>query len=455
MVMRSAARSVAAALAMAAFPAAGGRCADAEVPAVAKALLEQKQAPPLPKPEGDVVKVKDAAGLERAIAELKSNQTVVLAPGTYRPGRDLVVGANRAEPLRNIAIRGETGRRQDVIIRGAGQENRQGLPRTGFQFFNVDGALLADLSVGDYFWHPVMLQGGGGCRGVRLYNLRLFDAGEQFVKGTPGGPGRTGAKDCIVEYCLIEYTDIGPVANDGYTQGVDIHRGDRFIIRDCIFRNQHVRPGLKNQYGPAILMWNDSRDTLVERNVFLDCDRGVAFGLNDQPKDGPGTDHRGGTIRNNFFHTSRRLTNADAPILAWNSPDTRILHNTILTNGTYANAIEYRFANAKGLVIANNLTDARIAARDGAQAEVYGNFTKAAPEMFADTAGGDLHLKAPLPEIVKRAEPLRAPLAAADCADDFDGQARRTDAPGDIGADQPGSSPAAAKPPEGTTKPGK
>jgi hypothetical protein len=181
----------------------------------------------------------------------------------------------------------------------------------------------------------------------------------------------------------------------------------------------------------------------------------VAFGLNDQPKDGPGTDHRGGTIRNNFFYTSRRLTNADAPILAWNSPDTRILHNTILTNGTYANAIECRFANTKGLVIANNLTDARIAARDGAQAELYGNFTKAAPEMFADAPGGDLHLKAPRPEVVKRAEPLRAPLAAADCADDFDGQPRRTDGPGDIGADQPGSSPAPAKPPDGTTAPAK
>jgi hypothetical protein len=122
-----------------------------------------------------------------------------------------------------------------------------------------------------------------------MRNLRLFDAGEQFVKGTSGGAGRIGAKDCIVEHCLIEYTDIGPIANKGYTQGVDIHRGDRNIVRDCVFRNMHVKPGLRFQHGPAVLMWNDTRDSIVERCVFLDCDRGVQFGVNPKPKTAPAT----------------------------------------------------------------------------------------------------------------------------------------------------------------------
>jgi hypothetical protein len=297
----------------------------------------------------------------------------------------------------------------------------------------VDGVLVADLSIGDFFHHPIMLHGRFGCRAVRMRNLRLFDAGQQFVKGTSGGPGRIGAKDCIVEHCLIEYTDIGPIANQGYTQGVDIHRGDRNIVRDCVFRNMHVKPGLRFQHGPAVLMWNDSRDSIVERCVFLDCDRGVQFGVSEKPKDGP-SDHSGGVIRNNFFYTSRRITNADAPILAWNSPGTKILHNTILTNGTCPNAIEYRFTNTKGAIIANNLTDAKILSRNGAEAEVYGNFTEAAPGMFVDPAACDLHLKSPVAGIVGAAEKLRPPLTAADCADDFNGHPRRSDGPGDIGA---------------------
>jgi phosphoglycerate dehydrogenase-like enzyme len=57
----------------------------------------------------------------------------------------------------------------------------------------VDGALVADMSIGDFFHHPIMLHGRLGCRAVRMRNLRLFDAGQQFVKGTSGGSGRIGA----------------------------------------------------------------------------------------------------------------------------------------------------------------------------------------------------------------------------------------------------------------------
>lgn len=410
-------------------------------PEVAKALFEQKAATPLPAPEGDVVHVKTATELEQAVRSMKSGQTIVLAAGEYRITHDLVPGAKTPEPLRNIAFRGATGKREDVVIRGPGQENTEGNPQSCFQFNNVDGALVADLSIGDFFHHPIMLHGRFGCRAVRMRNLRLFDAGQQFVKGTSGGPGRIGAKDCIVEHCLIEYTDIGPIANQGYTQGVDIHRGDRNIVRDCVFRNMHVKPGLRFQHGPAVLMWNDSRDSIVERCVFLDCDRGVQFGVSEKPKDGP-SDHSGGVIRNNFFYTSRRITNADAPILAWNSPGTKILHNTILTNGTCPNAIEYRFTNTKGVIIANNLTDAKIFSRNGAEAEVYGNFTETAPGMFVDPAGGDLQLKSPVAGVVGAAEKLRPPLTAADCADDFNGHPRRSDGPGDIGAAEHRSTPA-------------
>jgi hypothetical protein len=410
-------------------------------PEVAKALLEQKAATPLPAPEGDVVHVKTATELEQAVRSMKSGQTIVLAGGEYRITHDLVPGAKTPEPLRNIAFRGATGKREDVVIRGPGQENTEGNPQSGFQFNNVDGVLVADLSIGDFFHHPIMLHGRFGCRAVRMRNLRLFDAGQQFVKGTSGGPGRIGAKDCIVEHCLIEYTDIGPIANQGYTQGVDIHRGDRNIVRDCVFRNMHVKPGLRFQHGPAVLMWNDSRDSIVERCVFLDCDRGVQFGVSEKPKDGS-SDHSGGVIRNNFFYTSRRIANADAPILAWNSPGTKILHNTILTNSTCPNAIEYRFTNTKGVIIANNLTDAKILSRNGAEAEVYGNFTEAAPGMFVDPAGGDLQLKSPVAGVVGAAEKLRPPLTAADCADDFSGHARRSDGPGDIGAAEHRSTPA-------------
>nr|MDH4475601.1 hypothetical protein [Verrucomicrobiaceae bacterium] len=122
-------------------------------PKVAQVLLEQKAATPLPPPEGEVVRVKTAMELEQAIRAMKSGQTILLAAGEYRITHDLVPGAKTSEPLRNIAFRGETGKREDVVIRGPGQENTEGMPRTCFQFNYVEGALVADLSIGDFFHH--------------------------------------------------------------------------------------------------------------------------------------------------------------------------------------------------------------------------------------------------------------------------------------------------------------
>jgi hypothetical protein len=122
------------------------------------------------------------------------------------------------------------------------------------------------------------------------------------------------------------------------------------------------------------------------------------------------------------------------PILAWNSPGTKILHNTILTNGTSTNAIEYRFANTKGVVIANNICDAPILARNGAEAETYGNVTLTDLSAFVSPAGGDLRLRRPLKGVSGAAEKLRPPLTHADCSDDLSGRPRDATAPGDVGA---------------------
>jgi hypothetical protein len=87
-----------------------------------------------------------------------------------------------------------------------------------------------------------------------------------------------------------------------------------------------------------------------------------------------------------------------------------VLHNSILISGTYSNAIEYRFPNTSAVLIANNVTDAPIVARDGATGVVTGNYTTAS------------------------AIPAAGP--------DFDGEIRPTGAT-DIGADEyvPGGAP--------------
>src|SRR5262249_29339820 len=149
------------------------------------------------------------------------------------------------------------------------------------------------------YFDAVDIKGEAGAGGVHLYHDRFFDTGEQIIKSNP--VNGVGADDCTVEYCVIEYTN-GPSTVDhgggtGYTNGVDVHTGSGWQIRNNLFRNFHPPDTAADLWNPVVLMWNHSQDTVVEGNTFIDCDRAVAFGLVDQAT---GFDHQGGVIRNNF-----------------------------------------------------------------------------------------------------------------------------------------------------------
>ena len=322
-----------------------------------------------------------------------------------------------------MALRGATDDRDDVVLLGSGMET-PGV-NIGVQCRNAQDVLVANLSIGEVYWHPLQLQGEQGCDAVRLYNLRLFDAGEQFVKGTVDFADPDGVDDGIVEYCVIEYTSIGPA--HGYTNGVDIHNGDGWIIRRNLFRNIRVPLGAPTSLGPAVLMWSGSSNTLCDGNVFIECERAIAFGLG--PQAGFANSHSGGMICNNFVYRETPQQ-VDTSINVWDSPGTRVLHNTVVQNGTYPNAIEYRFVTTTGVVIENNLTDGAIAARDGATGTVVSNLTDASPDLFVDAAAGDLHLAATAASAIDQGADL------PDCVIDWDGEARPYDVSRDLGADE-------------------
>lgn len=392
----------------------------AVVPAPAlAALIAPPPAPPLPAPTGNVVTVGTLAGLQSAVANLASNTTVLIQPGTYH-----LTGTLRIRnDVTNVALRGATANRDDVVIVGDGMAV-PGIPH-GITCENAQDVLIANLSVGEVQYHPVQLQGEQGCDRVRLYNVRLFDAGEQFVKGTVDFANPNGVDDGIVEYSVIEYTSIGPA--HGYTNGVDIHYGANWIIRYNLFRNIRVPAGAPTSLGPAVLMWSGSRNTLTHANTFIDCERAIAYGLG--PQAGFAHGHEGGLICSNFIHRRAGVT-GDSAISVWDSPGTRVLHNTSFQSGTYPDAIEYRFPGTTGAVIKNNLADGAVRQRDGAQADVAGNVASATAGLFLDAAGSDLHLAASASAAIDQGVGL------GECGLDWDGQARPFGPARDVGADE-------------------
>lgn len=366
-------------------------------------LIEASHAAPprppsvLPPPDPqiyEIIHVSTAQALANAAWNLRSDQAIVIAPGEYHlanvsfpngvDGR-LTLGRFGAAPIRNVQIRGASGNRDDVVLRGAGMLDTR-VPY-GIQIFTASEVTLADFSVGEVYYHAIGIEGTQGAREVLIHNVRAFDAGQQIIKGSGAG-----TDDVRVQHALVEYTlgaivhPQGSPPNTCYTNGIDVTGGHRWQIRDSVIRRIRCQNG--ELAGPAILVWQGAQDTLIERNLILDSSRGIALGLI------AASDHSGGVVRNNLIRWNPQASYVvDVPIYT-TSPSARVLHNSVLTRGRYANAIEVRFAGAIGVEVAHNLTDAPILPRNGATPILVDNLASAEPGWFRDEPAGDLRLSA-------------------------------------------------------------
>ncbi len=396
----------------------------------ALAAMTPPAAPSLPAATGHVVSVATVAQLQAAVDALGSGTTILIQPGTYRLTQQLRIRYG----VTNVALRGATNNRNDVIILGSGMTTR-GVD-IAIKVENAQDVLLANFSVGQTRWHPIQLQGELGAERVHIYNVRLFDAGQQFLKSTIDVNNPDGVDGVTVEYSLFEFTSIGPA--DGYTQGIDVHNGAGWIIRYNTFRNITVPPGAIYKWRPAIDLWSGSRDTQVYGNLIINCERGIILGLG--PQAGFEHSHSGGAVYNNVIYRAvGKTVHPDAGISIWDSPGTRVFNNTVIQNGTYKDAIEYRFPGTIGVQVYNNLTDGAIRSRDGAVAALGNNYTLATAALFANAAAGDLHLVAGATVAIDRGRTMTGTTV------DFDRGPRPSGSAWDIGADE-FVAPSAVKP---------
>ena len=373
-------------------------------------------APPLPDRGSRIVPVSTVAQLQRAVSQLTSDTTIVIQPGTYRLTGPLYVRGN----LRNVAIRGASNNRDDIVIVGGGMRDASGnVPFGIWTGDGIDGVTIANLTIRDVSQHAVILN--PPTRRPHLYNLRLLDVGDQFVKGNPDAAG-TGVNDGILEHSVVEYTTTAP---DSYSNGIDIHAGQNWIVRRNTFRNITSPPG-QPLMGPAILFWNRAGNTITEGNVLINCARGISYGLIDRPDI---DDHTGGIIRNNIVFRSAAQA-GDVGIHVADSPETQILNNTVVLSGTYPFAIEYRYPSSARLLLVNNLVDGTLQLRDGATATARNNVTEVTPAMFVDITTGDLHLAPGATAAIDRGS------TEMNVPDDVDGSPRPSGAAYDVGADE-------------------
>ena len=161
--------------------------------------------PALPAPSGPTITVDNEADLRYQAQNAASGTTILVAPGTYNLQDAVYVTVN------NLAIRGVTGNRADVILDGGGMLT---WTHTHIIAIFADDVTIADLTLRNGDEHGVSVNGYD--RPI-LYNLHILDTGYQLVKVNPIGDG---SDDGLLACSRLEYTTTSP---EDYTNGISAH----------------------------------------------------------------------------------------------------------------------------------------------------------------------------------------------------------------------------------------
>ena len=358
------------------------------------------------------VVVSDADQLAAAIIQANKGgaKTIILKDGTYTLRNMLWVEAH------GVTVRSVSGNRDAVIIEGRGMNGNV------THIFNVVGANFSvrDVTLRRVSQHAIQIHGELNAKSPVIKNVHIADTGQQMVKGSyDAAKPRARADNGIVEGCLFEYSaGRGP---QYYIGGIDVHNARNWVVRKNTFKGIQSPSDQEAEF--AIHFWSDSQGTLVEGNTIINCDRGIGFGMGDRG-------HGGGIIRNNMIYHDSSGRFADVGIALESAVNTQVYNNTVFQKHGYPNAIEYRFARTKGVLIANNLTNKALCQRDGASGTVTNNVRNARADWFVNPSSGNLHLRSAISAVVDKGRSIPG------LTTDFDGESRAKGQGIDIGADE-------------------
>ena len=371
--------------------------------------------PPLPGPVGRVVNVSTADQLRAAVSGAKDGDTIAIADGTY-----MIVPFLWLKDKKNVTIRGASGDPAKVILRGKGWDQ-------GGDHDNEDIILDRHQRKHHARLHPalgaevhayaVKINAESSPRNINIYNCCFRNFGIRGIKGTKGSAGHEDFGG-TVRYCFFENTKIPPPTwqfDGDYVSSIDMMFLNGWTFSDNVFKD------IKGCHGVArgaVFVWVQSHDVTVERNVFINCDRGVCFG---NPSTGTNEWNVHNCIcRNNVFSS----TNNDAMVEMSNVDGAKIYNNTILKTDPQTRGVRVcANTDCKNIEIVNNIIHGGM---ELSGAKESSNYTGPTDGYFKDPAHADFRLTAAAVGVINKGAVLK------EIKEDFDALPR--DAQPDIGA---------------------
>jgi len=376
------------------------------------------KASPLPPPQGEVIRVSTPDELLASVDRVGPGGTVLLADGHYKLPRVLVLQGKK-----DITLRSAAGDPTKAVLTGKGWDSDS----RGDDILHIarcEGVTIADLTFADCRSYGIKVEAENAPRDVHIYNCRFRDIGVRAVKGSAGQDPNIRAVKGSVRYCRFENTKVPPadwLFGGDYISAIDMMALEDWTFSDNVFRNIKGRNGGGRA---AIFLWVRSRNVTVERNLIIDCDRGIAFG-----NPGPSTANRAGErlvyvadgiIRNNFI-----AGGPDCGIELWHADRIKVCNNSIWRpERNWVRGIRVGTGTAHTEIV-NNLVHGEIRI-EGGDASLRNNLTGRLNGCFADPAAGDLALTSEAAQAIDRG------VALPDVTDDIRGRPRY--GPIDLGA---------------------
>lgn len=373
--------------------------------------------PSLPERNGKTFYVETSQKLQEAVLEASLGDTILLKDGTYR-----LESSVRIENKKNLTIRGASGDPSKVVLMGGGWAGDK--PRDAIVIRGSGNIAIAYLTITETRSYGIKIEGVKDLRNpwdINISHCRFIDIGTRAIKGT-ATQDRKHMDSGSVRHCYFENTRIPDsdwLFNGDYISAIDMMYLDHWVFADNTFKNIK---GANGGGRGAIFIWNQSRNIVVERNLFMNCDRSIAFGNPSEPTNYVlGTLHNyDGIIRNNAI-----IAGADKGIeLVW-LDNVKVYNNTVYCPDPKIRAIHY-FQKINRLHIANNLVRGRVEGEGDAILE--NNIVGQLDSYFINPNAGNLHLTKAADRALNKAIPL------ALVQDDIDGD-KRGEHP-DVGADE-------------------
>ncbi len=339
---------------------------------------------PLHSPTGQVVRVSSAEQILAAGEQMTAGSTLMIEPGLYKLPRPLVLRQKK-----DVTIRSVSGDPGSVTLTGKGWDegdDHDDILHVG----DCDGITIAGLTFAECRSYGIKVEAEHAPRNVQIHNCRFRNIGIRAIKGSAGQDPAVRAIKGSVRYCDFENTKVPPgesLFGGDYIAAIDMMALEDWTFSDNSFRNIKGRNGGGRA---AIFVWVRSRKVVVERNLIVNCDRGISFGNPGQSTANQPGERLAyvsdGIIRNNFI-----AGGADCGIELWHADRIKVWHNSIWRpEENWRRGIRIGTGTVQSEVV-NNLVHGGIQI-EGGQAETNHNLAERLDGYFVDPSSGNLAL---------------------------------------------------------------